>query len=137
MASTPAGHPASTGRSLVIHPTLKRPPRELRDVLRSPEARLEEAVALAGAIDLEVAHAALVPLAKPKPATLIGSGSVEILGAIVKEREIGVAVVDATVSPVQQRNLEKAWGCKVIDRTGLIDRKRTRLNSSHIPLSRM
>jgi len=99
---------------------LKRPPRELRAALRSPEARLEEAVALAGAIDLEVAHTALVPLAKPKPATLIGSGSVETLAAIVKDREIGVAVVDATVSPVQQRNLEKAWGCKVIDRTGLI-----------------
>jgi GTPase len=120
MASTPAGHAPSTGRSLVIHPTLKRPPRELRDALRTPEARLEEAVALAGAIDLEIAHAALVPLAKPKPATLIGSGSVETLGAIVKEREISVAVVDAIVSPVQQRNLEKAWGCKVIDRTGLI-----------------
>src|SRR5258708_35128200 len=120
MTSTTAGHAPSTGRSLVIHPTLKRPPRELRDALRSPEARLEEAVALAGAIDLEVAHAALVPLARPKPATLIGGGSVETLAAIVKEREIGVAVVDATVSPVQQRNLEKAWGCKVIDRTGLI-----------------
>jgi GTPase len=120
MASTPAGHAPSTGRSLVIHPTLKRPPRELRDALRTPEARLEEAVALAGAIDLEIAHAALVPLAKPKPATLIGSGSVETLGAIVKEHEISVAVVDAIVSPVQQRNLEKAWGCKVIDRTGLI-----------------
>ncbi|MGH7122799.1 MAG: GTPase HflX [Stellaceae bacterium] len=120
MASTPTGHAPSTGRSLVIHPTLKRPPRELRDALRTPEARLDEAVALAGAIDLEVAHAALVPLIKPKPATLIGSGSVESLAAVVKEREIGVAVVDATVSPVQQRNLEKAWGCKVIDRTGLI-----------------
>ena len=120
MASAPNGHAPSTGRSLVIHPTLKRPPREFRDALRTPEARLEEAVALAGAIDLEIAHAALVPLAKPKPATLIGSGSVEALAAIVKERAIGVAVVDATVSPVQQRNLEKAWGCKVIDRTGLI-----------------
>jgi len=120
MASTPSRQAPSTGRSLVIHPTLKRPPRELRNGLRTPEARLEEAVALAGAIDLEVAHAALVPLAKPKPATLIGSGSVESLGAIVKEQGIGVAVVDATVSPVQQRNLEKAWGCKVIDRTGLI-----------------
>ena len=93
MTSTTAGHAPSTGRSLVIHPTLKRPPRELRDALRSPEARLEEAVALAGAIDLEIAHAALVPLAKPKPATLIGSGSVEILGAIVKDREIGRAHV--------------------------------------------
>jgi GTP-binding protein HflX len=120
MASTPAGHDPSTGRSLVIHPTPKRSARELKDALRTPEARLEEAVALAGAIDLEVAHAALVPLAKPKPATLIGSGSVETLGAIVREREIGVAVVDAIVSPVQQRNLEKAWACKVIDRTGLI-----------------
>src|SRR5947207_3894487 len=120
MTSTTAGHAPSTGRSLVIHPMLKRPPRELRAALRSPEARLEEAVALAGAIDLEVAHTALVPLAKPKPATLIGSGSVETLAAIVKEREIGVAVVDAAVSPVQQRNLERAWQCKVIDRTGLI-----------------
>jgi GTP-binding protein HflX len=120
MASTPTGHAPSTGRSLVIHPTPKRPPRELREALRAPEARLDEAVALAGAIDLEVMHAALVPLAKPKPATLIGSGSVESLAAVVKEREIVVAVVDATVSPVQQRNLEKAWGCKVIDRTGLI-----------------
>jgi len=120
MDFAPAGHVRSTGRSLVIHPVPKRPLRPLRDALRTPEARLEEAVALAGAIDLEVAHAALVPLAKPKPATLIGSGSVETLGEIVKTREIVVAVVDAIVSPVQQRNLEKAWGCKVIDRTGLI-----------------
>src|SRR5579864_6689889 len=119
MASS-AAHAQSTGRSLVIHPTLKRPPRELRDALRTPEARLEEAVALAGAIDLEIAYAALVPLAKPKPATLIGSGTVETLAEVVKEQGIGVAVIDATVSPVQQRNLEKAWGCKVIDRTGLI-----------------
>src|SRR5579872_4857378 len=101
MASTPNGHGPSTGRSLVIHPTLKRPPRELRDALRTPEARLDEAVALARAIDLEVAHAALVPLSKPKPATLIGSGTVETLAEVVKERAIGVAVVDATVSPVQ------------------------------------
>jgi GTP-binding protein HflX len=77
-------------------------------------------VALASAIELDIAHAALVPLSRPKPATLIGSGTVETLGAIIKEREIGVVVVDATVSPVQQRNLERAWGCKVIDRTGLI-----------------
>jgi GTP-binding protein HflX len=51
---------------------------------------------------------------------LIGSGNVEALGAVIEENEIGIAVVDATVSPVQQRNLEKAWQCKVIDRTGLI-----------------
>ncbi len=77
-------------------------------------------MALAAAIELRVVHAALVPLNQPRPATLIGSGNVENLGAIIKENEIGVVVVDATVSPVQQRNLEKAWQCKVIDRTGLI-----------------
>src|SRR5512142_1146579 len=130
----------STGRSLVIHPSLKRPPRELRDSLRTPEARLEEAVSLAGAIDLEVVHAALVPLAKPKPATLIGSGSVENLAQVVKERGIGVAVIDATVSPVQQRNLERAWKAKVIDRTGLIleifgERARTREGQLQVELA--
>ena len=88
--------------------------------MRSPDARLDESVALAAAIDLDVAHAALVPLARPKPATLIGSGSVETLGRIIAELHIAVAVIDATVSPVQQRNLERAWNCKVIDRTGLI-----------------
>jgi len=88
--------------------------------VRSPDARLDESVALAAAIDLDVAHAALVPLARPKPATLIGSGSVETLGRIIAELHIAVAVIDATVSPVQQRNLERAWNCKVIDRTGLI-----------------
>jgi GTPase len=97
---------------------LKRPPA--RGALRTPEARLEEAVALSRAIDLDVVHAALVPLVKPRPATLIGRGAVERLGALIAEREIGVAVIDGTVSPVQQRNLERAWKCKVIDRTGLI-----------------
>jgi len=120
MTATSIAEAASTGRALVIHPTMKRPPRERREDARSPQARLEEAVALAAAIDLEVVHAALVPMNQPRPSTLIGSGNVETLGAIVKERGIGVAVVDATVSPVQQRNLEKAWQCKVIDRTGLI-----------------
>jgi GTP-binding protein HflX len=120
MAATLAENARSTGRALVIYPSPKRPPPHQRDDARSPVARLEEAVALAGAIELEVAHAALVPLARPKPATLIGSGSVEALGTRVKELHIGVAVIDATVSPVQQRNLEKAWNCKVIDRTGLI-----------------
>jgi GTP-binding protein HflX len=111
---------ASSGRALVIHPTSKRPPKERREDGRSPEARLEEAVSLAAAIELRVVHAALIPLNQPRPATLIGSGNVEALGAVIEENEIGIAVVDATVSPVQQRNLEKAWQCKVIDRTGLI-----------------
>ncbi|HUK11618.1 MAG TPA: GTPase HflX [Stellaceae bacterium] len=121
MASAPTETARSNGRALVIHPTLKRPPsRQPDEDVRSPDARLDESVALAAAIDLDVAHAALVPLARPKPATLIGSGSVETLGRIIAELHIAVAVIDATVSPVQQRNLERAWNCKVIDRTGLI-----------------
>jgi len=87
---------------------------------RAPEARLDEAVGLAAAIDLDVVHPEIVRLAALRPATLLGKGAVDRLGEIVKAREITVAVIDAAVSPVQQRNLEKAWQCKVIDRTGLI-----------------
>ena len=122
MEATLSGRTPSIGRSLVIHPDLKLPPRlrERGGDGRSPQARLEEAVALTRAIDLDIAHACVVPLAKPKPATLIGAGAVETLGAIIQENEIAVAIVDGVVSPVQQRNLERAWKCKVIDRTGLI-----------------
>ena len=119
MAPVHADAARSTGRALVIHPTPKRPPRP-RDDTRSPEARLQEAVALAAAIELDVAHATLVPLSRPRPSTLIGSGGVEALGKRIAELHVGIAIVDATVSPVQQRNLEKSWNCKVIDRTGLI-----------------
>ena len=87
---------------------------------RQPAARMEEAIGLARAIDLDVAHAITVPLQRPVPATYIGSGKVEELAGIIKADEITLTMVDAALSPVQQRNLEKAWGCKVIDRTGLI-----------------
>ncbi|MGH7091973.1 MAG: GTPase HflX [Stellaceae bacterium] len=88
--------------------------------VRPDDARLDEAVGLARAIDLEVIAAQLVPLARPVPATLLGSGSVANLGTTIAENEIGLVVVNATVSPVQQRNLERKWQVKVIDRTGLI-----------------
>jgi GTP-binding protein HflX len=88
--------------------------------MRSPEARLQEAAGLARAIALDVVHAEVVRLASLRPSTLFGQGAVARLGAIVEEREVAVAVIDAAVSPVQQRNLERAWKCKVIDRTGLI-----------------
>src|SRR3990170_54423 len=87
---------------------------------RSPEDRLEEAVGLARAIDLEVRSAEIVPLARPQPSTLIGSGKVEEVARLVAEQEAGLAVVDHPLSAIQQRNLEKAWNCKVLDRTGLI-----------------
>ncbi|HEX7969612.1 MAG TPA: GTPase HflX [Stellaceae bacterium] len=110
----------STGRCLVLHPVLKLAPSENGDATRSPEARLDEAVGLARAINLEVVHAHVARVSRWRPATLIGSGAVEACAATVQEKEIAVAVIDGTVTPVQQRNLERAWKCKVIDRTGLI-----------------
>jgi GTP-binding protein HflX len=88
--------------------------------LRSPEARREEAVGLARAIDLAVVGAESVALSAIRPATFIGKGKVETIAAQVKAEEINLVVMDCALSPAQQRNLEKAFGCKVIDRTGLI-----------------
>ena len=87
---------------------------------RSIANRLEEAVGLARAIALDVRAAEIVPLAALRPSTLFGSGKVEELARLIAEHEAGLAVIDHAVSPVQQRNLEKAWACKVLDRTGLI-----------------
>jgi GTP-binding protein HflX len=91
-----------------------------RRTQRSVDNRLDEAVGLAKAIALDVRAAAIVPLATPRPSTLFGSGKVEDIKALVGVHEAGLAVVDHALSPVQQRNLEKAWDCKVLDRTGLI-----------------
>jgi GTP-binding protein HflX len=87
---------------------------------RDSEAKLDEAVGLARAIDLDVRLAQTVPLRRMTPATLIGKGVVERVKASVEEQGIGLVIVDDKLSPVQQRNLEKAWNAKVIDRTGLI-----------------
>ena len=87
---------------------------------RSEEARREEAVGLARAIDLEIAHSAIVPVSRPQPATLIGKGKVEEIGGMLDSLDAGLVVVDHPLTPVQQRNLEKEWHAKVIDRTGLI-----------------
>lgn len=99
-----------------MHPDIRSGPSPARD----SNARLEEAVGLALAIDLEVDHAEVVAIAKPRPATLFGKGVTERLGDFVKAHEIEVTIVDTALSPIQQRNLERAWHCKVIDRTGLI-----------------
>jgi GTP-binding protein HflX len=88
--------------------------------LRGPEARREEAVGLARAIDLAVAGAESISLNAIRPATYIGKGKVETIAAQVKAEGIDLVVMDCALSPAQQRNLEKAFGCKVIDRTGLI-----------------
>ncbi|MEI9981774.1 MAG: GTPase HflX [Aliidongia sp.] len=120
MASQEIDAAGSSGRALVVYPHLRVAPSDVSASQRSPEARLEEAVGLAQAISLDVVHAEVVRLHEIRPATLIGKGNVEMLANIVEEQEIGIAVVDAALSPVQQRNLERAWKCKVIDRTGLI-----------------
>jgi GTP-binding protein HflX len=88
--------------------------------LRDPAARLEEAVGLSKALDLDVRAAEIAPLRRITPATLIGGGKVEALKGLVEEIEATIVVVDDALSPVQQRNLEKAWNVKVVDRTGLI-----------------
>lgn len=88
--------------------------------VRSPEARLDEAAGLALAIDLDVVETGIVLLSEVRPATYIGKGKVEELAGLIKAKEIGLVVMDCALSPVQQRNLEKEWGAKVLDRTGLI-----------------
>nr|WP_246548366.1 GTPase HflX [Ancylobacter oerskovii] len=101
-------------------PHVARRPGEEGERRRSPEARLDEAVGLAGAIDLDVVAAHVIGLSTVRPATYLGSGKVEEIGEDVKAHEAGLVFVDAPLSPVQQRNLEKAWSAKVIDRTALI-----------------
>jgi len=111
--------PATPGRALVLIPVTRERPRP-GVPKRTVEARVEEAVGLARAIDLDVVAAVPVPLADLRPATLFGSGKVEELAARVAADGVALVIVDGTLSPVQQRNLEKAWKAKVIDRTGLI-----------------
>jgi GTP-binding protein HflX len=89
-------------------------------VPRSAEARIEEAVGLAQAIDLDVAFSKSFKLSELRPSTLLGKGMVEQIAAEVEERDIGLVIIDHSLSPVQQRNLERALKTKVIDRTGLI-----------------
>jgi GTP-binding protein HflX len=104
---------ASDGQGKVVANGSAPPARSVAD-------RLEEAVGLANAIALDVRAAQIVPLGRPRPSTLLGSGKVEEIAALVAECEAGLVIVDHAVSPIQQRNLEKAWDCKVLDRTGLI-----------------
>ncbi|HVT25542.1 MAG TPA: GTPase HflX [Rhizomicrobium sp.] len=87
---------------------------------RDADARLAEAVGLTAAIGLEVIGQYLVPLSKATPATFIGSGKVAEIASESRALEPTVIIVNAQLSPVQQRNLEKAWATKVLDRTALI-----------------
>ena len=115
----------ATGCAVVVEPHLgSRAPRATQSHAqvpqRSPEAKLDEAIGLAHAIDLDVVSSGIVPLAAIRPATFIGKGKVEEIAGLVKGESADIVVMDCALSPVQQRNLEKAWQAKVLDRTGLI-----------------
>ncbi|UWU30209.1 GTPase HflX [Rhizobium sp. WSM1274] len=110
-------------RATVVVPVLKSRSRGGQSEsasTRTPESRLEEATGLAQAIDLDVVNASIVPVNDPRPATLLGTGKIEEIKALLDERDSGLVIVDHPLTPVQQRNLEKEWNAKVIDRTGLI-----------------
>jgi GTP-binding protein HflX len=111
---------ASRTRTLVICPYSTARASSERGPARTPEARREEAEGLARAIDLDVVDSILVGLAEIRPATYLGKGKVGELAERAQADEIALVVVDAALSPVQQRNLEKEFKAKVIDRTGLI-----------------
>ena len=100
-------------RAVVVYP-------DLGGSSRDADARLEETAGLALAIGIEVVERVALRIRAPKPGTLIGSGQVEALAETVAANELSLAVFDAALTPVQQRNLETWLGCKVIDRTGLI-----------------
>ena len=136
VATPPAG---ATGSQccVVVHPHV----RAGGDYVRPPEARLDEAVGLARAVRLKVVHAEVIHVPRVRPAAFLGSGSVSRLHEIIAaQQDVAVTIVDAALTPVQQRNLERAWNCKVIDRTSLIleifgARARTREGTLQVELA--
>lgn len=113
MSRAPVDRAPPVQKAVVIHP-------DARGSDRDPDVRLEEAVGLALALDLDVKAAEVARLRKTVPATLFGRGKVDEIMALRHATEADVIVVDDSLTPIQQRNLEKAWEAKVIDRTGLI-----------------
>lgn len=135
MADNSDQSPTHSGRALVLHPVVVN-----GKPARDPSARLEEAIGLAGAIDLLVVHAESVRMGRVRPSTFLGKGIVERFEGLIEAEEIGLVVVDCALAPIQQRNLERAWKTKVIDRTGLIleifgARARTREGSMQVELA--
>ncbi len=154
-----AGTRAQATRALVIGPYLSIRAQQHRDrakppislisspassvqPLRSVEARIAEAEGLAEAIDLEVVRAQIISLSEIRPATFLGRGKVEDLVKFIEEQAIDLVIMDCALSPIQQRNLEKSFSAKVIDRTGLIleifgRRARTKEGSLQVELAHL
>ena len=114
MTSKFIDHAPEVQRAIVIHPDGRGASARLA------EERLEEAVGLSAALDLDVRAAEVARLRRTVPATLFGMGKVDEIAALIRAAEADVVVIDDALTPVQQRNLEKAWEVKVIDRSGLI-----------------
>ncbi|MGI1663271.1 GTPase HflX [Palleronia sp. KMU-117] len=123
-------------RALVLHPDIRTEPAR-----REPAAALDEAVSLAVALPgLDVVGAEVVRLPRAQPGTLFGSGKIEEIGQRLKADEIGLVLIDGPVTPVQQRNLEREWKVKLLDRTSLIleifaDRARTREGALQVEMA--
>ena len=138
---------SETGRALVLEPYLRgRAAASAQSrpgaTARTPSSRLDEAVGLARAINLNVVSAGIVPVGAIRPATFIGKGKAEEIAGLVKTQDAGIVVMDCALSPIQQRNLEKAWNAKVLDRTGLIleifgRRARTREGALQVELAHL
>lgn len=135
---------AEQTRTLVVGPYLTDTSRERLGGgnSRARAARLDEASGLAAAIDLDVVRAEIAPIKLPKPATFIGSGKIAELKTHIEAEDIGLVMFDCALSPIQQRNLEKELGTKVIDRTGLIleifgRRARTREGALQVELAHL
>ena len=129
-------------RAIVIVPVIYDRENSKKNYEASSRTRIDEAVGLAEAIRLDVVEKISVNVEKPRPATLLGQGKVEEIGKIVSDEKIDLAVVDSSLTPIQQRNLEKAWNCKVIDRTALIleifgDRARTKEGVLQVELAHL
>ena len=120
--AAPDGARTDSTPALVIVPSL--PTRFQAEgegaIRRTDDARLTEAIGLARAIDLDVRHASIAPTPQPRPGTLLGPGKVAEIADAVQSHEAELVVVDHMLNPVQQRNLEREWNAKVLDRTGLI-----------------
>ena len=128
--------------TLVVMPERDAPGPGPGVAVRDSAARLEEAVGLAAAINLNVVQREIIRIRKASAATLFGKGQIERLHAAVAAHDIEVVVVDGALSPIQQRNLEKALDAKVIDRTGLIleifgERATTREGSLQVELAHL
>lgn len=113
-------HKAVMMRALVLVPEIAQYGPDAEIPSRTPSERLAEACGLALAIDLDIVEEMIIKIQKPRPATLLGTGKIDEIAERVEALDAGLVIVDQALTPVQQRNLEKAFAAKVLDRTGLI-----------------